>query len=106
VIVEFGDWRLVPVDARNWELCHRHVTSKGKDEGVAKWHRLGRYYSHNTLHEALRYAVSRELMLHREDEAMVIWDALKEYERITRQLVNAAQELPATYRDALGHDPD
>ena len=96
--IEFGDWRLVPVDALNWELCHRHVTSRGKNAGESKWHRLGRYYSHNTIAQALRYAAGRELMAQREDEAMGIWEALREYERITQALVDAAQELPETYR--------
>jgi len=66
VTIEFGKtWRLVPVDRLNWELCHRHVTSRGKNAGESKWHRLGSYYSHNT---------------------------------ITQALVDAAQELPETYR--------
>lgn len=98
--IEFGNWRLVPVDRRNWELCHLHVSeARGRHGGGTEptWHRLGRFYQHNTLAEALRYAVSRELMERNGDEATLIWDALHEYERIERGL---AESLLASLSDA------
>lgn len=95
--IEFGEWRLVPCDTRNWELCHRHATSRGKNEGEVRWHRLGRYYQHNTLDEALRYAASQELMQRNRDEAESIWEALREYERITQTLLNGVRNLPDAY---------
>lgn len=59
--LQFGDWKLVPVDARNFELCHRHVTKSGKNKGQVSWHRLGRYYSMASLNRALLYASSAEM---------------------------------------------
>lgn len=88
-MIEFGDWRLVPLDSRNWELCHRHVaraTGKNKGGSEPTWHRLGRFYQYNTIGEALRYATDCELMELRGAEAECIWEALREYERITREL--------------------
>lgn len=61
MIIEFGDWRLVPVDTENWELAHRHVTSRGKNEGAVSWHRLGHYYQQSTFANAIEYAADREL---------------------------------------------
>ena len=90
--IEFGDWRLVPSDGLNWELEHRHVTrATGKNRGGSEptWHRVGRYYQHNTIGEALRYATDCELKELRGAEAENIWEAWREYERITRELEDA-----------------
>lgn len=61
MVIEFGDWQLRPLDGRNWELYHRHAASKGKDKGSTKWHRCGKYYSYNTLENALMFAADVEL---------------------------------------------
>ena len=90
--IEFGDWRLSPRDSHNWELEHRHVArATGKNGGGSEptWHRLGRFYQYNTLSEALRYATDCELKELRGAEAEGIWEALREYERITRELEDA-----------------
>ena len=102
MVMEFGSWRLVPVDRRNWELCHLHV---GKARGRHKagteptWHRMGRFYQYNTLAEAFRYAASCELMDRGKDEASGISDALREYERITNEFADA---ISTTLADAVG----
>ena len=65
--VEFGNWKLVPLDSNNWELCHWHATKNGAKArengsvGTIKWHRLGRYYQFNTIHLALEYAADCEV---------------------------------------------
>ena len=65
--VEFGNWKLVPLDSNNWELCHWHVTkdtAKARANGTAgklRWHRLGRYYQYDTIHLALEYAADAEV---------------------------------------------
>lgn len=90
--IEFGDWRLVPVDSRNWELCHRHVTTRGKNVGKEQWHHLGRYYQYNTIPAALEFAADEEMKAKRHGEVVRIEDALREYERILgefRQAVSA-----------------
>lgn len=89
--IEFGNWRLVPVDQLNFELCHRHVTSRGKNAGTERWHRLGRFYSFSTIGNALWFAATRELA--EEDGAAVaeIREALSEFERIANNLLRDAQ---------------
>lgn len=62
--IVFGDWKLFPVDDRNWELCQyrtaldRHGNPAGDE---FRWYCCGRFYQYNTLHLALQYAADREL---------------------------------------------
>lgn len=86
MIIEFGDCRLVPVDALNWELCHRHESARGKNAGRVQWNRLRRYYQYNTLANAIRYAADCELRDGAHGRAMELEDALHEYGRITARL--------------------
>ncbi len=104
--ITFGDWRLVPRDRLNWELEHRHAASKGKNEGSVRWHPQGRYYQHNTIGEALRFAASQELMRRNKDEAENIWEALREYERILRDFADAIRNPSETLSgpQAATHD--
>lgn len=46
-----GGFKLFPVDGRNWELCEL----RGRADGTARWARLGRFYSYNTVGQALAY---------------------------------------------------
>lgn len=84
----FGDWKLVPVDARNWELCHRHAVSdtptarKAGTVGVVQWNRLGRFYQYGTFPLAIQYAADCELKDKCHGTVMELWDALHEYDRI------------------------
>lgn len=101
--IVFGDWKLVPVDARNWELCHRHAVSdtptarKAGTVGVVKWNRLGRFYQFNTFDLALQYAADFELKAKAHGRQMEIEDALYQY----RAIVDA---LKADVLAALGGD--
>ncbi len=84
--IEFGkSWRLVPVDARNWELLHfGTVTGRGANKGneAPRWRRLGRYYSQATLHLALEYAADCELKARRDGGVADIREALAELREI------------------------
>jgi hypothetical protein len=90
--IVFGDWKLFPVDALNWELCHRHEvgdTSAARRAGTVgrvQWNRLGRYYSYGTFANAIRYAADCELKAEAHGSVMELEDALHEYERITQRL--------------------
>ena len=55
--------------------------------GKVRWHRLGRYYQHNTIHLAIQYAADRALKDGAHGTQMELMDALHEYETITRALV-------------------
>lgn len=83
--VTFGDWKLVPLDERNWELWRLRAASRGKDAGMAKWHKTGRYYSYSTLGGAFLYAADCELKDGSRDRAVPIAEALAEYERILKE---------------------
>lgn len=83
--VTFGDWKLVLLDERNWELYHLRTANKGKDTGKAKWYKTGRYYSYSTLGSAFLYAADYELKSESRDKAVPIAKALEEYERILEE---------------------
>ena len=68
--IEFGDWKLHPVDSRNWELCKR---------GESGWRPLGRFYQCNTIDAAIQYAADCELKDKCHDRAMELADALAYY---------------------------
>ena len=57
------NWKLVPVDQRNWELCNRHecadsaASRKSGNAGRVMWFRCGRFYSYNTVEEALLHVI-------------------------------------------------
>ena len=87
MIIEFGRWRLVPVDKLNWELCHWHAATRGKNEGVEQWNRLGRFYSWNTFGNALMFAADCELKDGTAEDARDIHAALAEYRAITGALM-------------------
>lgn len=61
MIVEFGDWRLVPCEYANWELAHKHANKKGRNVGKVQWNRLGRFYQYNTFANAIEYAIDCDL---------------------------------------------
>ena len=91
--IVFGDWKLVPLDDRNWELCHRHETAdttKARRNGTVgnvRWHRMGRYYQYNTFPLAIQYAADCALKEKAHGTQMELLDALHEYETITRALM-------------------
>lgn len=90
--IVFGDWKLIPLDDRNWELCHRHMmpdTEKTRNAGTVgtlRWVRLGRYYSYNTFDLAVQYAADVELKAEAHAKVMELWDALETYRDIVADL--------------------
>ena len=87
-VILADDWKLVPVDGRNWELCHRHVTqARGRHQGGTEptWHRCGRFYSYSTVGSAFVYVADELLKAKVKGEAVSLVDALREYERIMRE---------------------
>ena len=103
--IEFGDWRLVPLDGSNWELCHRHAAKSGARKGEVSWHRLGRYYQWNTVGCALAYAADCEVKggdretVVRIEEALDRWkDTLRRFESDIRELLGAGSgEVSGTH---------
>ena len=84
--IVFGDWKLVPVDSRNWELCHRYANTRGESKGTVQWNRLGRFYQFNTFDLALQYAADEELKGKAYGTAMELKDAIAEYRTIIAML--------------------
>ena len=87
--IVFGDWKLVPVDSRNWELCHRHVArATGRHKGGTRpqWHRLGRFYQCNTFDAAIQYAADCELKDGCHDRAVELGEAIAEYRAIVDEM--------------------
>lgn len=104
--IVFGDWKLMPLDERNWELCHRHATPDNArtraagSVGRVRWHRCGRYYQAGTFHLAIRYAADAELRAGCRDRAEGLSDALDRYERVVGDMVAALlPQAPGVRRD-------
>ena len=84
--IVFGDWKLFPVDSRNWELCHRHANTRGESKGTVQWNRLGRFYQFNTFDLALQYAADEELKGKAYGTAMELQDAIRQYRTVIAML--------------------
>lgn len=89
------DWKLVPLDARNWELCHRHVgQARGRNDAGTepRWFRCGRFYSYNTIGQALCYVADETMKAKARDQTIALADALAEYGRIADALAATITE--------------
>ena len=86
------DWKLLPVDDRNWELCHRHANgdnAKSRAAGTVgqmRWHRCGRYYSYNTVGEAIAYVADVEMKRKATTTARSLDVAVAEWKATIREL--------------------
>lgn len=89
------DWKLLPVDTRNWELCHRHAVGdnvKARTAGTVgqtRWHRCGRYYSHNTFVDAITYVADVELKRKVTATELGLLDALAAYRDIVEGIADS-----------------
>lgn len=101
MVIEFGEWRLVPLDGLNWELCHRHAATRGKNAGRVSWHRCGRFYQASTFGDALRFAADCELKERNHGDVRGIRSALAEYEAITAGYLDAVRGLLEAHGDVL-----
>ena len=90
--IEFGDWRLIPMDANNWELAHRHASQRGDSKGAVKWYRIGRFYQYDTIPSALRYAADCEIKERHKDVAITFREYARELEETTEMLVGMMRE--------------
>lgn len=92
------NWKLVPVDQRNWELCElRETASRQKSResgtvGMVKWHRCGRYYSHNTIDCALLYVADNLMKAKCRDAALTLDAAVAEWKATIRELEQTVLE--------------
>lgn len=87
------DWKLFPIDDANWELCHRYATTSGRDEGIVKWHRCGRFYSYGTLDEAALYVADQLMKQRAYARHMELGSALVEYREIADSIRATARAL-------------
>lgn len=79
-IVLADDWKLYPIDDRNWELCKR---------GESGWSPYGRYYSYNTIDCALLYVADQLMKDKCRDAAMPLDVAAAEWKATVRELERA-----------------
>jgi len=79
------DWKLFPLDERNWELCHlcptkeTPATKTNGTAGVVRWQRCGRYYSYNTVDQALLYVADQLTKAKCYDESLSLVRALDQW---------------------------
>jgi hypothetical protein len=89
--IVFGDWKLVPIDAHNWELCHKHTPKKS--DGAPKWNHCKKYYDEYTIDSALRYAADQEIKRVCIDEALTIQEALDRWEAILKKFIACISDV-------------
>lgn len=96
--IQFGDWQLRKLDAKNWELYHRHVTKetslsiKSGNAGKVRWHGTGRYYQASTFSYAIEYAADWELRNDGSDKVVDMGEYIKAYgETLERFRIDFAQ---------------
>ena len=89
------DWKLVPLDSRNWELCHRHVgQARGRHEAGTelRWFRCARFYSYNTIDCALLYVADQLMKDKCRDAALSLDAAVAEWKATIRELEQTVLE--------------
>lgn len=89
------NWKLYPVDERNWELCRyaavndTPVSRANGTAGQMRWQPLGRFYSYGTVGEALAYVADELVKEKARQQALTLRTALAEYARACRTLREA-----------------
>lgn len=82
-------FKLFPVDDRNWELCELRT----QRDGSARWMRCGRFYSYNTVGEAIAYVADILLKRRCVEQAQAAADLMAYHretmEAMTERLVSA-----------------
>lgn len=97
-IVLHDNWKLFPLDERNWELCElREVIDnaaarKAGTVGAMRWQRCGRYYSHNTIDCALLYVADQLMKDKCRDAAMELDAAVVEWRDVVREVERTVLE--------------
>lgn len=92
-------WKLVPVDARNWELCElREIasTSKSVESGTAgttSWRPCGRYYQHSTIDQAMLYVLDQLAKEGATDQMLALASAMKQWQEGVARLEGAMKQV-------------
>lgn len=88
------DWKLVPLDDRNWELCHRHVAQPrgGREAGTEpRWYRCGRFYSYNTVDQAMLYVIDQLAKENATDQVLALASAMRQWQDGVERIERAAR---------------
>ena len=78
------EWKLYPLDDRNWELC--------KLMGDGQWKPYGRFYSYNTIDCALLYVADQLMKDKCRDAALTLDAAVAEWKATIRELEQTVLE--------------
>ncbi len=99
-------YKLQPIDERNFELCELHtvpsntITRKNGTAGTRRWRPCGRFYRHGTFSEAALFVADILLKERCANEALTIWQALQEYERIADGIARTLLEASRAVEEA------
>ena len=91
------DWKLYPLDERNWELCHlcptkeTPATKANGTAGVVRWQRCGRFYSYNTIDEAMLYVIDQLAKDGARDEMLALASAMEQWREGVESVREAAR---------------
>ena len=87
-------WKLWPMDERNWELCRMG------DDG--KWRPFGRYYSYNTVEEAILYVIDQLWKSGSDEEARQLCVDLAGYRACVREVRETLAGVASSAMRAAG----
>ena len=88
-----NEWKLIPLDERNWELCHLHVAQPrgGREGGTEpRWYRCGRFYQYNTVDEAMLYVIDQLMKDGCKDDALALASAMRQWQQLAESIRAAA----------------
>ena len=74
-------WKLHPTGERNWELCQ--LTEGG-------WRPYGRYYSYNTIDQAMLYVIDVLMKDGCKDDALALASAMRQWQQLAESIREAA----------------
>ena len=77
------NWKLWPMDERNWELC---TLAEG-----GRWKPYGRYYQYNTIDEAMLYVIDQLAKDGARDEMLALASAMEQWREGVESVREAAR---------------
>ena len=77
------NWKLWPMDERNWELC-----TLAEDGG---WKPYGRYYSYNTIDQAMLYVIDALMKDGCKDDALALASAMRQWQQLAESVREPAR---------------
>ncbi len=72
------NWKLWPMDERNWELC-----TLAED---GRWKPHGRYYSYNTIDQAMLYVIDVLMKDGCKDDALALASAMRQWQQLAESI--------------------